>query len=209
MLRLLYNYKTKPGEKYPIVDNSNLAMKDFAHATKAGEWIVDLVPWLRHVPEWVPGAGFQKTAKIYRDHLMHSVEDPYNYVRGQMAKGQDDVSYVAGLVQDIHRQIDPEEESVISWTATSMLNAGTDTTAASDVVFGFGRRACPGSAIAEQTLYLSIVQSLAVFSIHKGVDEQGQEMEVEYEMLPGLISRVKPFSCGFAVRSEDHRRLIQ
>lgn len=135
MLRVLYNYETRPGENDPFVNRANQVMEEFSKATSPGAWVVDLIPWLRHLPEWVPGTGFQKTAKIWRNHLMHSVQDRYNYVREQMAKGNDNVSYVAGLIKDVHRHIDAEEESFISWSAASMLNAGTDTTSA--VLFSF------------------------------------------------------------------------
>lgn len=32
-----------------------------AEAFTPGAFMVELLPWLRHVPAWVPGAGFQKT----------------------------------------------------------------------------------------------------------------------------------------------------
>lgn len=326
MLRILYNYETDPSKNDHIVTMANTVMEEFSHATSPGAWMVDLIPWLKYLPEWMPGAGFKKTAKIYRDHLLQNVKDPYNFVRDQMAHGNDDVSYVAGLIQDVHRKIDPEEEGVIQWTAASMMNAGTDTTGAtllsffaamsiypdvqkraqeeidrvvghsrlpsfpdkhnlpyvnailqealrwhtlapmgfphmttedntyngyfipkntllfpaaasithdaeiyhdpmsfkperffepyneplpSDVVFGFGRRACPGKWIAEQTMFLSIVQTLAVFNVMKDVDENGREIDVTYEQLPGVIARVKPFPHRIVLRSEGHRRFVE
>ncbi|KAF4490449.1 O-methylsterigmatocystin oxidoreductase [Fusarium agapanthi] len=68
-------------------------------------------------------------------HLLQNVQDPYQYVKGQMVNGKDHVSYVAGLIKDIHRKIDPDEESVIAWTTASMMNAGTDTTGATLLAF--------------------------------------------------------------------------
>ncbi|CAG1981996.1 unnamed protein product [Fusarium graminearum] len=135
MLRILYNYETDPNKNDHIVSMANTVMEEFSKATSPGAWAVDLVPWLKYLPEWIPGAGFKKTAKVFRDHLLQNVKDPYNYVRDQMARGNDHVSYVAGLVEDIHRKIDPEEESVIQWTAASMMNAGTDTTGATLLSF--------------------------------------------------------------------------
>ncbi|GKU21664.1 unnamed protein product [Fusarium langsethiae] len=326
MLRILYNYDTCPTKNDHIVSMANTVMEEFSKATSPGAWTVDLVPWLKYLPGWMPGAGFKKTAKIYRDHLLQNVKDPYDYVRDQMARGNDDVSYVAGLVKDIHRKIDLEEESVIQWTAASMMNAGTDTTSAtllsffaamviypdvqkraqeeidgvvgdsslpslsdkanlpyinaiaqealrwhtlapmgfphmtteddsykgyfipkntllfpavasithgpdiyhdpmtfkperysepyseplpSDVVFGFGRRACPGKWIAEQTMFLIIAQILAVFNLQKDVNEEGREVDVVYEQLPGVIARVKPFPHRIVLRSEGHTRFVE
>ncbi|KAF5586798.1 oxidoreductase [Fusarium subglutinans] len=326
MLRILYNYETDPDRSEHIVTMANLVMEEFSQATAPGAWMVDFISWLRYIPEWMPGAGFKKTAKLFRQHLLQNVQDPYQYVRDQMTSGKDDVSYVAGLIKDVHRKIDPEEESVIAWTAASMMNAGTDTTGAtllaffaamllypnaqkkaqeeisrvtgdsrlpsftdkpnlpyitaiaqevlrwhtlapigfphmtteddtyrgyfipkntllfpavaslthdpevyhdpmefkperyfepfnepspSDLVFGFGRRACPGRWIAEQTLFLSIAQTLAVFEIKKELDREGEEIKVGYEQLPGVISRVKSFPCRIVVRSEECRKFVE
>ncbi|KAF5660152.1 hypothetical protein FHETE_9125 [Fusarium heterosporum] len=326
MLRILYNYETDPEKNDPIVATANQVMEEFSQATSPGAWMVDLIPWLRYIPEWMPGSGFKRVAKTYREHLLQGVERPYNYVREQMASGNDDVSYVAGLIQDVHRKIDPEEERVIQWTAASMMNAGTDTTGATllaffaamviypdvqkraqedidrvtagtrlpslsdkqnlpyinaiaqetlrwhtlapmgfphmtteddtyngyfipkdtllfpaaaslthdpevyhsptefkperffepysehppnDVVFGFGRRACPGRWIADQTMFLSIAQTLAVFDVKKALDDKGQEIDVRYEQLPGVIARVKPFPHRIVLRSEKHGQLLK
>ncbi|KAF4955409.1 hypothetical protein FGADI_4589 [Fusarium gaditjirri] len=326
MLRILYNYGTDLNKNDHIVTMANLVMEEFSQATTPGAWMVDFIPWLRHLPGWMPGAGFKTTAKIFRQHLLQNVQDPYEYVKDQMAHGKDDVSYVSGLIKDIHRKIDPEEESIIAWTAASMMNAGTDTTGATllaffaamllsptvqkkaqaeidrvvgnsrlpsfsdkltlpyinsiahevlrwhtlapmgfphmtteddtyrgyfipkntllfptvaslthdpkvyhdpmefkperyfepynepspmDLVFGFGRRACPGRCIADQTLFLSIAQTLAVFEIKKALDGEGREIAVVYEQLPGVISRVKPFPHRIVLRREKYRKFVE
>ncbi|KAF5721646.1 oxidoreductase [Fusarium globosum] len=326
MLRILYNYETDPSKSDHIVNMANIVMEEFSQATTPGAWMADFIPWLRHIPDWMPGAGFKKTAKLFRQHLLQNVQDPYQYVKDQMANGKDNVSYVAGLIKDIHRKIDAEEESVIAWTAASMMNAGTDTSGTtllaffaamllnpnvqkkaqeeidsiigdsrlpsisdkpnlpyitaiaqevlrwhtlvpmgfphmtteddtyrgyfipkntllfpavaslthdpevyhdpmkfkperyfepynepspSDLVFGFGRRACPGRWIAEQTLFLSIAQTLAVLEIKKELDGEGREIEVGYEQLPGVISRVKPFPHRIVLRSEKYRKFVE
>jgi cytochrome P450 len=77
-----------------------------------------------------------------------------------------------------------------------------------DIAFGFGRRACPGRYIAEQTLFLTIAQTLAVFKIHKAVDSTGKEIDVQYKQLPGLISRVSPFQYQLTARSDKCRTLV-
>jgi len=78
----------------------------------------------------------------------------------------------------------------------------------SDVVFGFGRRACPGKWIAEQTMFLTIAQILAVFTIGKAVNEEGKEIDVAYEQLPGVIARVKPFPQTIVPRNEAYGRFV-
>ncbi|UQC88663.1 uncharacterized protein CLUP02_14188 [Colletotrichum lupini] len=284
--------QTDPKKNDPIVDMSKQVMEDFSKATSPGAWMVDLIPWLKYVPTWMPGAGFKKTAEIFRQHLLQGIEVPYDYVKEQMANGNDDVSYVAGLIKDLHRKIDPEEKSVIGWTAASMLNAGTDTTGAMlysifaalvvypevqkraqdeiDRVVGDSRlpsfsdkdslpyvhaiaqealrwhTLAPmgfphltteddtynGYFIPKDTLLFPAAASLMhdpntyhdpmKFKPERyfepfneppptdvvAVDEDGREIEVKYEQLPGVIARVKPFPYRIAVRSEKHRRFV-
>ncbi|KEY75191.1 hypothetical protein S7711_01632 [Stachybotrys chartarum IBT 7711] len=326
MLRILYNYKTDPDKKDPLVIVSNKVMDEFSKATSPGTWMVDLIPWLRYVPEWFPGAEFKKTAKLWRDHLMHSVYDPYDFVVEQMNKGNDDLSYLAGLIGDVHRPISEEEKTTIGWSAAGLFNAGTDTTSgtlhafimamilfpevqkraqeeidrvvgesrlptfsdkanlpylravvqeavrwhtlvpmgfphlateddtyagysipkdsiiiasigwlmhdpavyhdpdefkperflepyneplATTVIFGFGRRVCPGRWIAEQTLFLAIAQTLATFTMSKAVDAQGNEIEVILQAQAGILSHLEPFPFQITARSEKHQKLLE
>lgn len=46
-----------------------------------------------------------------------------------------------------------------------------------EVCFGFGRRVCPGSVLAQASLYITAAMSLAVFDISKKVDERGNVIE--------------------------------
>ena len=42
-------------------------MDSILDITGSGLYLVDILPILRHVPSWVPGAGFQKQAKVFRE----------------------------------------------------------------------------------------------------------------------------------------------
>lgn len=75
-------------------------------------------------------------------------------------------------------------------------------------VFGFGRRVCPGRLLADKALYLSIVQSLAVFKMEKAV-ENGVEITPEAKFTPGIVSHPLPFKHHITPRSPAHRMLIE
>ncbi|KAF9562476.1 cytochrome P450 [Agrocybe pediades] len=75
-------------------------------------------------------------------------------------------------------------------------------------VFGFGRRACPGAHLAEMSLFLSIVNILAVFDISKPVGRDGKEYEPEIEWTGGITMHIKPFPCTIKPRSQDHVMLL-
>ena len=47
----------------PYVQLAEDAMQTVTYAAVPGTFLVDMLPVLKYVPEWVPGAGFQKVAR--------------------------------------------------------------------------------------------------------------------------------------------------
>ncbi|KAJ5166990.1 Cytochrome P450 E-class group I [Penicillium canariense] len=65
------------------------------------------------------------------------------------------------------------------------------------LVFGFGRRACPGRTLADANVFLSVAQSLAVFDIAKPV-RNGQVQDIPLKFLPGVLAILLHLSCPFS-----------
>jgi cytochrome P450 len=80
---------------------------------------------------------------------------------------------------------------------------------ATNVTFGFGRRRCPGYIFADASLFLIMAQSLAVFNIKPGVDEEGNEVKLTHGFQEGVIGRPTPFEVRLLPRSEVHEKLIE
>jgi len=76
-----------------------------------------------------------------------------------------------------------------------------------DMVFGFGRRNCPGMHFADAAIFLTCAMSLAVFDISKPMID-GQPMEQVVEMTSGVISHPMPFKCSIIPRSAKAEALI-
>ncbi|KAF2808266.1 O-methylsterigmatocystin oxidoreductase [Mytilinidion resinicola] len=76
-------------------------------------------------------------------------------------------------------------------------------------VFGYGRRICPGRFFADSSLYLSIVQSLAAFTIRKAVSKDGKEIEVDVKPKPGILTYPTEFEFQIKPRTEEHVKLIK
>jgi len=74
--------------------------------------------------------------------------------------------------------------------------------------FGFGRRICPGKALAESTLFLSIAQSLAVFDVAKKIVD-GKVILPKVDPRPGVISHPAHFEMSVKPRSQHHEELIR
>jgi Cytochrome P450 len=75
------------------------------------------------------------------------------------------------------------------------------------IAFGFGRRVCPGRILADTTVWLSAAKALAVFEISKPV-ENGVEVDIKPEFLPGVISHPAPCKLQITPRSAAHEELI-
>lgn len=75
------------------------------------------------------------------------------------------------------------------------------------ISFGFGRRICPGRFLADNTVYLSVAQSLAVLRVGKAV-ENGVEVDVTPEFEAGVISHPLPWRYRIEPRSAAHEELI-
>ena len=61
----------------PHVKQAETAMEGLLDITGSGTYLVDIFPILRYVPSWVPGATFQKEAKIYRQTQDEFRQLPY------------------------------------------------------------------------------------------------------------------------------------
>ncbi|KAI0364043.1 cytochrome P450 [Pilatotrama ljubarskyi] len=72
----------------------------------------------------------------------------------------------------------------------------------SSFVFGFGRRVCPGQALADPSIWLAIANVLAAFDIKKPLDASGNEFTPPAEFLPGFTNQPAPFVCRIVPRSE-------
>ncbi|UQC87728.1 cytochrome P450 CYP2 subfamily, partial [Colletotrichum lupini] len=75
-------------------------------------------------------------------------------------------------------------------------------------VFGFGRRICPGRILADNSIFLNIAQSLAVYDFAKPIVD-GKVVEPEVRFTTGVISHPQPFEISIKPRSAKHETLIR
>jgi len=78
---------------------------------------------VRYLPDWLPGAGFKRTALYWRKTLTDLVEKPYAFVRQQMAQGKNEPSYISKLLANNNGNLSPEEDFVAKWSAASLTLA--------------------------------------------------------------------------------------
>jgi len=74
--------------------------------------------------------------------------------------------------------------------------------------FGYGRRVCPGRYVADNALFTTIAQSLAVFNVDKLV-ENGKVVEPKVAFEPGLVSHPVPYRVSIQPRSKECEMLVR
>ncbi|KAF7360772.1 Cytochrome P450 [Mycena venus] len=119
-LHLTYGYKIKEE------GNDPLAVAGFSEITRPGAFLVDVLPILKYIPSWFPGAGFKRLAKMYKKSCDDFADVPLAYVREQMLNGQETESYASNLLRE--KDLPEERLNQIKWSAASFYGGGADTT---------------------------------------------------------------------------------
>ncbi|QRW17878.1 cytochrome P450 family protein [Rhizoctonia solani] len=108
IMRITYGYQVQEAGD-PFVTISDEAIASMSTTGVAGRYLVDSYPFLRFLPTWLPGMKFKAMAQEWSKLPYRMVEEPYQWVRKQMG-----TMNMADMAK---------------WTAGSMYNAGSHTTA--------------------------------------------------------------------------------
>ncbi|TFK45989.1 cytochrome P450 [Heliocybe sulcata] len=324
ILHITYGYKIQEEGEDPLVEIADKTMAEFSDCTTTAKYLVDLMPFLKHVPAWLPGAHFKRLAATYHKSSDHMATVPLNYVKEQMAQGTAAPSYAADLLKE--KDISPERLQDIKWSALSFYGAGADTTVSvvqsyflatclypevqkkaqaevdsvvgrdrlpgyedreslpyleavckelyrwlpivplavphramsdqvyknyflpegtlvfanvwkflhdpdvysdpftfnpdrfmgpnperdpTDFVFGFGRRVCPGTHLADASVWINIAKAAAALDVSKALDETGKPIDPIPATTEGVIVRPLPFKCHVRPRHDRVLDLVQ
>ncbi|KAF9002118.1 cytochrome P450 [Cyathus striatus] len=75
--------------------------------------------------------------------------------------------------------------------------------------FGFGRRLCPGRYLADASVWIAISSMLATLDIGRALDDKGNEIVPDVELVTGLTSHPKPFLCTIKPRDQSSESMIR
>lgn len=81
----VYNYEIS-GKGDNFVKAAEAAIERLAEATFAGAALVNIFPFLRHLPEWLPGCGFKKFARETKVHTDAMLNEPLGMVEKHMVR---------------------------------------------------------------------------------------------------------------------------
>jgi hypothetical protein len=137
ILKITYGIEVQEGEDHfvRLIEKAN---SNFNIATVPGAFLVDFFPWLHHLPEWLPGMGFLRTARQWAQDTADMVEVPYAFTKEQMvcsvlrglhylehnffvvqASGCAPPSFISDLMED-EENMSTEQINDIKFAASSM-----------------------------------------------------------------------------------------
>lgn len=85
MLEIAYGIKILP-ENDPFVAKAETIVAIGNGASVSGKFLVDMVPMLKHVPEWMPGASFQTFARESKIFGEGFAEVPFAQVKQALVR---------------------------------------------------------------------------------------------------------------------------
>lgn len=135
-------------------------------AAAPGAFLVDLFPILKHVPAWLPGAGFKKKAAMWRVPVVGMKMMPYDHVKRNLRDGIAAPSIMASMLTRCEEEktvieegvtLDESLEEIARNTAAVAYGAGSDTTLSSIMAFYFAMALYPEVQKMAQTELDSVV----------------------------------------------------
>ncbi|KAI0516774.1 cytochrome P450 [Xylaria bambusicola] len=126
ILKMAYGYVAEPQGKDYLIHIVSEAMENFVHAAVPGAFMADIFPWMRFIPEWMPGGGWKKIAHQWQAELSEVTEKPYAFTKYQMSRGEHENSFLSRLLEA--GEEGEEEKHTNKFSAMSLYTAGVDST---------------------------------------------------------------------------------
>jgi len=83
ILSLAYGITIKDSDD-PYISTAEISLNGFAEAGIPGSFLVDYLPFLKHIPNWMPGASFKRQAAYWAKANEDLREKPFLHVKDQL-----------------------------------------------------------------------------------------------------------------------------
>ncbi|CAE6429028.1 unnamed protein product [Rhizoctonia solani] len=124
----VYGYELKSAED-PFFTNILNMNSILSEASLPTAFLVNALPWMEHIPDWMPGAGWKQTAYEWRALKDRAICDVYNWAKQRVVRGADDSSIVALTYKELRKTgwSESDTDDFCKNTAAGLLAAGTET----------------------------------------------------------------------------------
>ncbi|KAI1175969.1 cytochrome protein [Nemania sp. FL0916] len=143
ILKLVYGYTIDPHGPDPLVQCVETAMGHFNATFAVGAWLVDVMPALLYIPEWVPGTGWKQIAKRWRATVAAAVDTPLRFGQKRHASGNLESCLVSDFYSSRSEPVSAEVEACLRSAAATAYFGGSDTTVHTMSVFFYNMTVAP------------------------------------------------------------------
>ncbi|KAI0697650.1 cytochrome P450 [Cerioporus squamosus] len=130
VLKILYDIDAAE-DNDPYISNVDAALEGVSQGLVPGKYMVEFLPFLRHVPAWVPGAGFQRQLAKWRAAGVALKNEPFAHVQQSLEQGYSSRSVVGRLLAScsgLEGHSAEEREDIIKNVGAVAFEGGSDTT---------------------------------------------------------------------------------
>ncbi|KAJ3548586.1 hypothetical protein NM688_g5274 [Phlebia brevispora] len=128
IMDIVYGIEVQPKHD-PYIDSAEAALQSLAVAGNPGNFLVDTVPALKYLPDWLPGASFKRMAKEWRIHTTAMIERPFNAVKAAIRNRTVTPSVLANMLERLDPYVDNTfAEDCLRAAAATAYSGGSHTT---------------------------------------------------------------------------------
>ncbi|KAG5730241.1 O-methylsterigmatocystin oxidoreductase [Termitomyces sp. T112] len=132
--------------------------------------------------------------------MPHRVMEDNSYLGYYIPKGTIVLVNIFAILHDCPHPEDFQPERYLK---------GTDYPDPRELVFGFGRRICPGRHFAESSIWIMMANIIAMLDVGRTSEDKEKGKFPELDFTCGLVRHPKPFKCSVRPRRRNTTTLIQ
>ncbi|KAF7968957.1 hypothetical protein HWV62_28806 [Athelia sp. TMB] len=141
-------------DRDPYIHAAGVLIHSASDSLTPGRYLVEILPWMKHVPAWIPGASFHTTAREGNKVVEAATSAPFERVKAAMvsvtselttrnvlrsgckAKGTAKPCFTTRCLEKINKDDDiSHQELVIQNVAGTMFNTGSYTSGITYITF--------------------------------------------------------------------------
>ncbi|GAB1518697.1 hypothetical protein RhiTH_001761 [Rhizoctonia solani] len=128
LLRSIYGYKAAAPDDYYLAE-TQVIFSFLARSLLTSSYLVNIIPILKYVPEWFPGAGWKRDAIKWRKRKDALIKDMYNIgLKNRNTDGNSRTMVGSMRTQALSIGLtDKEADDYVAQVAITMFSGGTDT----------------------------------------------------------------------------------
>ncbi|ESK83420.1 cytochrome p450 [Moniliophthora roreri MCA 2997] len=145
--------------------------------------------------------------------MQHAITSDEEFRGHIVPKGTTILASIYGIYHNPQHYDDPESFNPERYVANEHgVKEGVDTSIFRDnVMFGFGRRICPGMHLGRNSVNLNTINLIWGFNFKHAKDANGKEIPISFDDYDheGIVAMPLPFKCDIRPRNQNIANLIE